>query len=69
MVAEGAQQHPVVANGVSDPLRLHHQIVKLGRRQVGQGIALGHNDGQLAVAFLPQISSTELSSGAYGGGS
>lgn len=40
MLDEGAQQHLVVANGVSDQLRLHHQIVKLERREVGQGIAL-----------------------------
>ena len=41
MLDEGAQQHLVAANGVSDQLRLHHQIVKLERREVGQGIALG----------------------------
>jgi hypothetical protein len=41
MLDEGAQQLLVVANGVSDQLRLHHQIVKLERCEVGQGITLG----------------------------
>ena len=41
MLDEGAQQHLVVANGVGDQLRLHHEIVKLKRREVGQSMALG----------------------------
>lgn len=41
MLNEGAQQQLVVANGVSDQLRLHHQIVELERREVGQSMALG----------------------------
>jgi hypothetical protein len=41
MLDEGAQQQLVVANGVSDQLRLHHEIVKLKRREVGQSMTLG----------------------------
>ena len=41
MLDEGAQQQLVVTDGVSDQLRLHHKIMKLERREVGQGMALG----------------------------
>lgn len=41
MFDERMQQHLVVANGVSDQLRLHHQVLKLDRREVGQGMTLG----------------------------
>ena len=41
MSDEGAQQQLVVTDGVSDQLRLHHKIMKLERREVGQGMALG----------------------------
>ena len=41
MSDEGAQQQLVVANGVGDQLRLHQQIVKLKRCEVGQSMALG----------------------------
>ena len=41
MFDEGAQQLLVVADRVGDQLRLHHQIVKLERREVGERIALG----------------------------
>src|ERR1700680_2539782 len=41
MLDEGAQQRLVVADGIGDPLRLHHEIMKLERREVGQSMALG----------------------------
>ena len=41
MLDEGAQQRLVVADGIGDQLRLHHEIMKLERREVGQSMALG----------------------------
>lgn len=40
MSDEGAQQHLVVTDRVSDQLGLHHEIMKFERRKVGQSMAL-----------------------------
>src|SRR5215207_8260247 len=46
MSDEGAQQHRVVTNGVRDQLRLHHQMIELKRREVGQRMTLGVTPNQ-----------------------
>ena len=47
MLNEGAQQRLVVADGVGGQLGLHHEIVKLNGREVGQPMGLGVTPDQL----------------------